>query len=177
MQADTGRAAQRRLPLKRVAFVLAGLAVLAFGVIQLVPYGRAHANPPVRAEPAWDSPRTRELAVRACFACHSNETTWPWYSNIAPISWFVQSHVNEGRDELNYSEWDLAHGEADESAETVIEGEMPPGYFTLGPLHSSASLSDSEKAELVTGLLATFGGEGGGDGRRDRDRDERDDDD
>ena len=61
--------------------------------------------------------------------------------------------------------------------ETVIEGEMPPGYFTLWPLNSSASLSDSEKAELVTGLLATFGGEGGGDGRRDRDRDERDDDD
>ena len=66
--------------------LLAILAVVALALlIQLVPYGRAHTNPPVVAEPNWDSPQTRELAVRACFDCHSNETTWPWYSNIAPI--------------------------------------------------------------------------------------------
>ena len=53
------------------------LFVAMFAVMQLVPYGRAHTNPPVIAEPAWDSPRTRELAARACFDCHSNETKWP----------------------------------------------------------------------------------------------------
>ena len=80
---------------------LVGLTV----AIQAVPYGRAHDNPPVRSEPQWDSPVTRDLVVRACFDCHSNETIWPWYANIAPISWLTTRDVDEGRDELNFSEW------------------------------------------------------------------------
>jgi hypothetical protein len=62
------------------------ILVGGFLLIQLVPYGRAHANPPVVKEPAWDSPTTRALAKRACFDCHSNETVWPWYTNVAPVS-------------------------------------------------------------------------------------------
>ena len=62
------------------------IVIVGFLAIQLVPYGRTHTNPPVTAEPAWDSPQTRALAVRACFDCHSNETVWPWYTSIAPIS-------------------------------------------------------------------------------------------
>src|ERR1700761_7803450 len=62
--------------LKVLAKVLAVLIVL-FGLIQLIPYGRTHANPRTTMEPTWDSPRTRELAKRACFDCHSNETRWP----------------------------------------------------------------------------------------------------
>jgi hypothetical protein len=91
------------------------LMALVF-LIQFVPYGRDHSNPAVRAEPAWDSPRTRELTVRACYDCHSNETTWPWYTNIAPISWLVQSDVERGRAELNYSDPRYMH-ESSESAE------------------------------------------------------------
>src|SRR5687767_12746271 len=74
---------------------LLGIVVFAglFGVLQLVPYGQAHTNPPIIAEPLWDSPRTRELARRACFDCHSNETRWPWYANVAPFSWVMQNHV------------------------------------------------------------------------------------
>src|SRR4030042_2927111 len=64
-----------------------GVLIFLFAVIQAVPYGRDHSNPPVRQEPAWDSPATRALAVDACFDCHSNQHSWPWYSNIAPISW------------------------------------------------------------------------------------------
>ena len=79
---------------------LTGLLLL-LAAAQLVPYGRDHDNPPVVAEPAWGSPATRELARRACFDCHSNETQWPWYSNIAPLSWLIQRDVDEGRDELN----------------------------------------------------------------------------
>lgn len=127
-------------------------------VIQLVPYGRVHDNPPVVAEPSWDSAVTRELAVRACFDCHSNDTVWPWYSNVAPMSWMVQLDVHEGREHLNYSEWDRPQ-EGDESAETVREDSMPPGYYTL--IHPDARLTDAELAELVAGLEATFGGEGG----------------
>ena len=73
--------------MRRRLGLAAGTAVIALLLlIQLVPYGRNHANPPVRQEPAWDSPQTRELAVRACYDCHSNQTAWPWYTNVAPIS-------------------------------------------------------------------------------------------
>ena len=133
--------------------VVSGLFLLA---IQLIPYGRAHANPPVLAEPAWDSPATRDLAVRACFDCHSNETAWPWYSNIAPVSWLVQRDVDGGRNKANWSEWGRHPGdESSESAETVREGSMPPGAFTL--IHSEARLTDQEMDTLVAGLVSTFG--------------------
>ena len=141
----------------------------AFGVIQLVPYGRAHDNPPVLAEPAWDSPRTRSLAALACFDCHSNETVWPWYSNVAPLSWQVQNHVEEGRESLNFSTWGRGEQEAGEAAETVADGSMPPGYYVF--THGVARLSAIEKQQLIDGLIATFGGDAGS-GARERDEDE-----
>lgn len=143
-----------RKVLMAVVAVLAGLVLL----IQLVPYGRDHANPPVVREPAWDSPRTRELAVRACFDCHSNETRWPWYSHVAPISWGVQWDVEEGRRILNFSEWDRPYEEAPESADTVIEGEMPPWYYAI--MHPPSKLSPDEEVDLVRGLRATLGSAG-----------------
>lgn len=129
---------------------LGGL-VLVFILIQGVPYGKDHTNPPVRAEPAWDSPRTRELAARACFDCHSNETVWPWYSNLAPVSWLVQRDVKKGRRELNFSEWDKSQKEARESAKEVRKGKMPPWYYPWG------WLSSAERKELIRGLEATLG--------------------
>jgi hypothetical protein len=138
-------------------WLLVGFGVLLVAV-QFVPYGRAHDNPPVTAEPSWDTPVTRDLAVRACFDCHSNQTRWPWYSNIAPMSWLVQRDIDEGREELNWSEW-RPGSEGDESAETVLEGSMPPGAYTL--LHSEARLTDQEIDALVAGLVATFGSEDG----------------
>jgi hypothetical protein len=133
--------------------ILSGLGL--FGVVQLVPYGRDHTNPAVVREPAWDRPATRELAVRACFDCHSNETRWPWYSHVAPLSWLVQRDVDVGRRMVNFSEWDRAQEEAGESAETVLEGEMPPATYL--PLHPSARLSAEEKRALADGLTATVG--------------------
>jgi Haem-binding domain len=79
----------------------------------------------VSAEPAWDSPKTRALAVTACFDCHSNETAWPWYTNVAPMSWLTQRDVDEGRDALNFSEWDRPQ-DAEDVSEVIREGEMPP---------------------------------------------------
>jgi hypothetical protein len=96
------------------------------------------------------------LAVRACFDCHSNETRWPWYSNIAPVSWLVQRDVDRGRARANWSEWGSnPEDESSESAETVIDGSMPPSVFTI--LHSEARLSDEEVEALIAGLEATFG--------------------
>jgi len=143
--------------MKRVLrYGLIGVAAL-FLLIQLVPYGRDHSNPPITGEPDWDSPRTLELAQGACFDCHSNESEWPWYSNIAPVSWLVYRDVVEGREALNWSEWDREQEEVGEAAETVEEGEMPPRIFTI--THPEARLSESEKAELALGLVETFGRE------------------
>lgn len=150
-----------------VVSALLAAAVVSLA-IQLIPYGRDHSNPPVVVEPAWDSAQTRQLVVRACFDCHSNEVEYPWYSAIAPMSWAVQLHVDRGRSELNYSEWDRQQREAHESAETVREGEMPPGYYTR-LANQQARLTDAEVRDLVAGLEATFGSEGGraGEGRDD----------
>ena len=149
-----------------------GLAAFLGGllVIQLIPYGRDHVNPPVVAEPTWVSVQTRELAVRACYDCHSNETVWPWYSNVAPVSWLVQRDVDEGREELNFSEWNRPQ-EGDESAETVREGSMPPRSYLL--THPDARLTDVQLTALADGLAATFGS--GNDGDDDEEGDEEDD--
>jgi mono/diheme cytochrome c family protein len=142
---------------KRFLLTLIGLAILAFIVIQLVPYGRNHENPPIAAEPTWDSPQTQELFMTACGDCHSHETVWPWYSNIAPVSWLVQHDVEEGRAEFNISRWGQGENEAGEAAETVREGEMPPAIFLV--THPEARLSSADEQTLIRGLVATFGEE------------------
>ena len=83
-------------PILSTSWALAAAALVAALAIQVVPYGRDQVNPPVRMEPAWDSPQTRDLARRACFDCHSNETEWPPYSRVAPASWILQRDVTEG---------------------------------------------------------------------------------
>jgi hypothetical protein len=137
--------------------LLMGLAFIAgvFGLMQLVPYGRAHTNPPVIQEPAWDSPATRELAVRACFDCHSNQTTWPWYSRVAPFSWVVQRHVNVGRSVLNFSEWNRTWDLAEQSSSQVLRREMPPRSYRV--LHDHAQLTFEERVQLARGLSQTLG--------------------
>jgi Haem-binding domain len=138
--------------------IVGALTVLgALLLIQLVPY--RVDNPPVRSEPAWDSPRTRELAVAACFDCHSNESHPTWWEKVAPLSWWITNHVKEGREALNFSEWGSGgNGEADDAAETVTEGSMPPDYYTWLGMHSDADLSPAERAELAAGLRKTMGG-------------------
>lgn len=148
--------AQRTPPLRFVAAGLIVLMVLLIAV-QFVPYGRNHSNPPVLAEPAWQSAQARTLFFRACGDCHSNETTWPWYSNVAPVSWLVQRDVQEGRHKFNISEWGRSENEADEAAETVQKGSMPPWFYIA--LHPSAKLSPSERQEFIADLIATFGSE------------------
>ncbi len=148
--------------MRRLVLGLIGILAVGLLAIQLVPYGRDHANPPVTGEPAWDAPATRELAVVACFDCHSNEVQWPWYSNIAPISWRVQRHVDEGRGKLNFSEWGTGQQEADDIVEVVQEGTMPPWDYLL--LHPDARLSDADRQAFLDGLARTFGPGSGEDG-------------
>jgi hypothetical protein len=135
-----------------------GLVVLVVA-IQFVPYGRDHSNPAAGREIAWDSPRTEQLMTGACMDCHSNLTRWPWYSNVAPVSWLVQHDVDEGRRELNISTGDV---ELEEMIETIREGSMPPLQYK--PTHSGARLSAQERADLIRGLETTFGGTRAGSG-------------
>jgi Haem-binding domain len=151
-----------------VLAVLILIGLVLFVGIQFVPVDRT--NPPVVREPNWDSPQTRAMMERACFDCHSNETRWPWYSNIAPISWSIAREVHEGRRSLNYSDWNP--NRPNESLETILQGRMPPRQYML--LHPEARLTDSELQSLVAGMKATFGAnaEQEGERARDEDRDE-----
>lgn len=108
-------------------------------------------NPPVTGELAAP-PEVAAIMKRACYDCHSNETKWPWYSNVAPASWLLAEHVKDGRKHLNFSEWQgYEEGrklkKLGEIAEEVEEGHMPiPGYVAL---HAEAKLTEAEKKTLV----------------------------
>ena len=143
-----------RVPSRRFTGNAGLVAVLTLVAIQFVPYGRDHVNPPVVAEPEWDSPVTRVLAKQACFDCHSNETAWPAYARVAPVSWLIQRDVSKGRAVLNFSEWQRPQDESREAAEEVLEGEMPLLIYRL--MHSHARLSSGDRARLAEGLQRTL---------------------
>jgi len=98
------------------------------------------------------SPEVAAVLKRGCGDCHSNETIWPWYSEVAPISWFVIDHVNHGRRHLNFSDWTrYDRQEADEQlgdiARTVRAGAMPLSSYTL--LHPEARLTQGERNVII----------------------------
>ena len=129
--------------------------LLAVILIQLIPYGRMHTNPPDTGEPVWDSPDTKALIRRACFDCHSNKTAWPWYSNVAPVSWLVQRDVDGGRRHLNFTEWNRSQRSAADVAGQVKQGDMPPWFYL--PMHSAAKLTGAEKQALIEGAEKPLG--------------------
>jgi len=135
------------------------VVVALFAVIQLSPY--RVSNPRHDVEPAWDSPATRRLAVAACFDCHSNRTRVPLYARIAPVSWWITNHAEEGRQALNFSETDQRTPNWADALETVRSGSMPPGYYTWFGLHPGAKLSSAQRAALARGFRATALGGGG----------------
>jgi hypothetical protein len=145
-----------------ISRIIVRAAVCGIGlllIIQLIPYGRDHSNPPVVHEPAWDSASTRGLVRRACYDCHSNQTVWPWYAGIAPASWLVYNDVVEGREKLNFSDWRAGRREGEKAGEIrkeVEEGEMPPFRYRLA--HPEARLTGEEKQLLIKGLTATVNG-------------------
>jgi mono/diheme cytochrome c family protein len=133
--------------------LLVGLVL--FGLIQIIPYGHDYTNPEVKSIVKWDSKKTEELFNKACADCHSNNTKWPWYSKIAPISWLVAHDVAKGREHFNVSMIGYQKkNEADEAYEELEDGEMPPAIYVLN--HPEAKLSKEETLQLIKGLKATF---------------------
>lgn len=132
---------------KRIRLAL----ILVMGVFiaaQLFPVARS--NPPVTGEIGVPD-AVREILRTSCYDCHSNETAWPWYSYVAPVSWLVVHDVHEGREHLNFSEWNQLADQKrakllEEIGEEVGEGEMPlPLYLTL---HSEARLDDAAQEQI-----------------------------
>ena len=140
---------------------MAWSAVIVLIAMQVVPYGRNRGNPPAARTVAFDSKHTESLARQACFDCHSNQTRWPWYASVAPISWRLYHDVTEGREHLNFSALDKtsshAHEAIQELRETIVSREMPPRDYLL--LHPEARLTVKERHTLAAGLersLASF---------------------
>jgi hypothetical protein len=134
---------------RSLKIALAAVAAL-LALAQLVPVDRS--NPPAPSPMAHPAGEVGEILQAACYDCHSNETVWPWYSYVAPMSFFVADHVLEGREHLNFSTWGQeSAGDRDHMLEEVIEvveeGEMPLRSYTL--LHGDARLDDAQRNALI----------------------------
>ena len=144
--------------LKRVLFILTAVLI----GIQFVRPSRV--NPPVDETHTLYATEqvpadVRVILDRSCVDCHSSKTVWPWYSQIAPVSWLLADHVKEGRRELNFSEWSTFKPKRKarklkEICDQVKEKEMPITQYTL--IHPTAKLSDAERARLCewTGMMS-----------------------
>jgi hypothetical protein len=142
------------MDMKKIIFGLVLAGIVLFGLIQLVPFGHDHTNPPMVSEPKWSSPQARSLVKQNCFQCHSNETVWPWYSNVAPASWLLSFDVVAGRANFNFSDWNANPGELDEMVGAIQEGEMPPIQYTI--FHPEANLNDQQKNDLINALQSSI---------------------
>ena len=135
-------------------------AAVVFAALQLA--NPARNNPPVKVDfiAAASPPAAVAASIRAaCYDCHSRETTWPWYSRIAPVSWLIASDVNEGREHLDFSDWPPEPGRAAKKLDRVNEvldyREMPPKKYTL--LHAAARLTETQRKEIMDWTDAAAG--------------------
>ncbi len=129
------------------------LVVLFLGIQLMRP---ARSNPPVDESQTIEArtqmtPQVKAIFERSCDDCHSNKTVWPWYTNVAPISWWIVGHINEARQLMNLSEWgkldrDRQDRKLRQICDEVTDGGMPlPSYL---PMHPKAKLSDQDKKTL-----------------------------
>lgn len=137
------------------------LSIGFFGLliaIQFLPIWLWQTNPPAQSQPAWSDPQTHTLVQRACYDCHSNQTTWPWYSKVAPSSWLVTWDTLRGRRHLNFDNWNAALRDptrlAREVQREVSSGSMPPSYYLI--MHPDARLTPQEQQQLIQGLQQTI---------------------
>ncbi len=138
-----------------------GIIVIGFVILQFIPFGNfipvlARTNPPVKSQIVWNSPETEQLVRTTCYSCHSNETEWPFYAYVAPMSWLVLHDVNEARQKLNFSEETADQIDPSVLVEQIDKGNMPPIQYLL--LHPEARLTDAQKETLRTGLRASLHG-------------------
>lgn len=124
--------------------ILIGIVILLV-VIQF--FGPEKTNPPVKADLIADV-SVKTILKTSCYDCHSNETVYPWYSNIVPVSYFLMNHINEGREHLNFSDWENLDSTKKEKLlkeiwEEVEKNKMPLSSYLK--LHSEAELDNTQK--------------------------------
>jgi mono/diheme cytochrome c family protein len=139
---------------KRVLKVGVPAALAFFLLIQLVPYGHSHTNPPVTQAAKFPPGPAEQLMRTSCGDCHTNLTKWRWYSNVAPISWLVAKDVSGGRKHLNFSEWNKPQSDLSRLLDTIDSGSMPPLQYTLP--RPSSKLSAAEKQTLKAALKQLY---------------------
>jgi Haem-binding domain len=141
--------------LKRVIQILclAGAGAVAAASLLVHPYGPVKAAQPAKPLMANSNvdPAVLTMLQRACQNCHSEKTTWPWYSYVAPVSWFIESDVSQARAHMNLSHWDEYPSEKQQEllgriAAAIRSREMPPARFTR--LHPEGNLSTAERERL-----------------------------
>ncbi|PWT95398.1 MAG: cytochrome C [Blastocatellia bacterium] len=143
--------------MKKVGKIVKWIVVIGaclFVVAQLIRPARTNpsVDPAVTIEARTQmDPQVARILDRSCADCHSNKTRWPWYTNVAPVSWFIVNHVNEGRHDLNFSEWGNYNARRQdnklhEMCDLAKGGVMPLGSYT--PLHKGSTLSDEDKKAL-----------------------------
>lgn len=135
-------------------FIMKKIAVALVVVLIIIQFFRIDkTNPAVNQEMDFltikNTPAsTAQIIKTSCYDCHSNETKYPWYSNIQPVAWFLKAHIDEGRKHLNFSTFATydakrqAH-KMEESAEVIEKGEMPLDSYTM--IHSDAKLNEAQK--------------------------------
>jgi len=148
-----------KIRMKKVGKWTAAILAVTLLVIQLIPINRT--NPPVETEISAP-PEVLSVLRRSCYDCHSNETVWPWYSRVAPVSWLVAGDVKEARHALNFSTWNRLGSEERREAvhevwDEVSEGKMPLWFYL--PLHPDARLSDGDRS-VIQAWSRSFGSEG-----------------
>ena len=143
--------------MKKILKVLKWVGLVALVCFVAVQFVRpAKTNPTAEASQAIEShlqvtPQVAAILDRSCNDCHSNKTRWPWYSNVAPVSWFVIDHVNEGRENMNFSEWGkyeqpLARNLLKQICRETRAGVMPLSSYT--PMHPGSKLSQDQVKAL-----------------------------
>ena len=98
------------------------------------------------------NPEVATILKNACYDCHSNQPTYPWYTSVAPVSWWIKNHINEGSKHLNFSIWQTytvkrKDHKLEECVEMIEEGEMPMNSYTW--MHPEAKLTDAQKQLLI----------------------------
>jgi Haem-binding domain len=124
-------------------------SLVALVAIQFIPVERS--NPPVRLE-VQAPPEVAAVLRRACYDCHSNETKWPWYAHVAPMSWLLSAHVRSGRGDVNFSEWPALDTELqalafDDIRKQIEQRKMPLWSYLL--LHPEARLTEADRRTLL----------------------------
>ena len=138
---------------RRRLWQVVGVFGVLFLLLQVLPYGHAHGAPATTKRASFPA-SARSLVAGACSDCHSNDTRFPWYSNIAPASLLVVNDVKGGRKRLNFSQWDRPQPALDDVLAAVRRKSMPPLQYKL--IHGRSRLSAAERGRLMDALRKLY---------------------